>query len=80
LGDSGQLANRPDDALGIDDEFNNVRIARNADGAEGWWWLRSPGNRSSFAARVCGGGRVVMSGGDVSSAGGGFRPALWLNL
>lgn len=44
------------------------------------WWLRSPGRRSDFAARVeCDG--VVSSGGDyVHAAGIAVRPALWVNL
>lgn len=44
------------------------------------WWLRSPGRRSDFAARVLDDG-VVRSGGDyVDAAGIAVRPALWVNL
>ncbi len=44
------------------------------------WWLRSPGRRSDFAARVLDDG-MVRSGGDyVDAAGIAVRPALWVNL
>lgn len=44
------------------------------------WWLRSPGRRSDFAARVESDG-VVSSGGDyVDAAGIAVRPALWVNM
>jgi len=50
------------------------------DSGAGWWWLRSPGCGSDFAADVYGGGVVNVDGRGVNSEGGGVRPALWLNL
>jgi len=50
-----------------------------------WWWLRSPGDISNYAAYVGTVGFVGVYGihvyGDhVRSDSGGVRPALWLNL
>ena len=46
-----------------------------------WWWLRSPGNSSYYAAAVDEYGRVHRYGGDVHyNNDGGVRPALHLNL
>ena len=70
------------------DEVNNYRAAK-FDNSQAWWWLRSPGDHSLTAACVGGGGDVYVYGYDVyvlgfyisySDAGGGVRPALWLNL
>lgn len=44
-----------------------------------WWWLRSPGDHSYWAAVVSENGWVDRYGG-VYSGGGGMRPALHLNL
>ena len=83
FGDSGQLANRPKGALWITDEYSEARIARDAAGSASWWWLRSPGNHRSTAARVSNRGYLFMIGYSVYSSwgiGNGVRPALWLNL
>ena len=46
-----------------------------------WWWLRSPGNSSYYAAAVHEYGGVHRYGGDVHyNNHGGVRPALHLNL
>jgi len=45
-----------------------------------WWWLRTPGSDSSYAALVGDAGIVYVSGSAVVSASGGVRPAIWLNL
>jgi hypothetical protein len=45
-----------------------------------WWWLRSPGYTSRYAASVYYGGLVDVNGDIVDYGGGGVRPALWLNL
>ena len=44
-----------------------------------WWWLRSPGNRASYAAFVGGDGSVHGHGSFVDNSSG-VRPALWLSL
>ena len=49
-------------------------------GSAHWWWLRSPGIIGRTAAYVSYVGGVSVTGNFVSSAGGGVRPALWLNL
>jgi hypothetical protein len=85
FGDSGQLANRPQDgeygsaALYIDDEYNEARIAYDKSYGTGWW-LRSPGDRGSNVASVSYNGRIMMWGYNSSSSESGVRPALWLDL
>ncbi|MCL1997958.1 MAG: DUF6273 domain-containing protein [Turicibacter sp.] len=80
LGDSGQLQKKPfNNPLWIDDDFNRKRIAKDTNDAVAWWWLRSPGNYSDFAASVSRGGGVDVRGYRVSIVGG-VRPALWINL
>ncbi len=50
------------------------------------WWLRSPGYRSKYAARVYGGAYIVSNGYisnggcGVSNLSNGIRPALWIDL
>ena len=46
----------------------------------GWWWLRSPGYFSNFAASVDFYGVVYASGDIVNNSSVSVRPALWLNL
>jgi len=79
FGDSGQLQKKTNDWW-IYDQYNDARIAKGASGAASWWWLRSPGYSSLDAAAVLDDGGVYMGGYRVGSAGGGVRPALWLNL
>lgn len=45
-----------------------------------WWWLRSPGYDSGYAAGVYDYGWVYRYGHDAGSSGDGVRPALHLNL
>lgn len=45
-----------------------------------WWWLRSPGYRSDYAARVYSGGAVDRSGINVTYSHGCVRPALWVEI
>ena len=90
FGDSGQLQNRPQGAWVIDDGYNGARAVRTYAGAASWWWLRSPGGLSLYAARlglggaraahVGRGGSVNVRGLSVSDLDGGVRPALWLRL
>ena len=46
----------------------------------GWWWLRSPGHFSIFAADVLYDGDVYDYGDNVSNSSVSVRPAFWLNL
>ncbi len=46
----------------------------------GYWWLRSPGFRSSLASDVMGHGSVSRGGGHVNDSNTAVRPALHLNL
>jgi len=78
FGDSGWLSNRPEDARRIDDQFNSERIAKEVDGTDSWWWLRSPGFYGLNAAYVNIGGWIYVDGNNVNLYGG-VRPALWLN-
>ncbi len=45
-----------------------------------WWWLRSPGDRSSRAAFVLSDGSVDNNGRLFDLSYGPVRPALWINL
>ena len=45
-----------------------------------WWWLRSPGNYSFYAAFVSSGGSVSNDGDRVHLGAGAVRPALWIDL
>ena len=45
-----------------------------------WWWLRSPGKRSSYAADVNDCSDVDANGFGVSIGDIAVRPALWVNL
>lgn len=56
----------------ISKKFDNERSS--------WWWLRSPGGKSAYAAIVDGNGKVSEGGNAVDNTSGGLRPALWLNL
>lgn len=46
--------------------------------AAGWWWLRSPGNRQSYAAGVDTVG--ALNYGNISYGSGSVRPAIWIDL
>ena len=66
FGDSGQLANRPDDeglpAYFMHDEYSPARIAVNQDtGEAASWWLRSPGGSSNRAVYVGKYGRIYIT-------------------
>jgi hypothetical protein len=70
------------DGWAFSNSHDSERVAKDANGKAWWWWLRSPGDDSYYAAYVNTDGNVGVSGGgvSVSGVGGGFRPALWLNL
>lgn len=86
FGDSGDLRarkgwyyeNGEDVPYYINDEYNSARIVKYR-GEEGWWWLRSPGYDSGYAAGVVDDGGLGVLGDNVFLALG-VRPALWLNL
>jgi len=79
FGDSGCLSSKPTGTRRIDDQFNSVRIACDAEGTESWWWLRSPGFYGLNAAYVNTGGWIYVDGNNVNLYGG-VRPAIWLNV
>jgi len=79
FGDSGELGNRPADTRRIDDQFNSARIAKDVDGTDSWWWLRSSGFYGLNATYVNAGGWIYVDGNNVNLYGG-VRPALWLNI
>jgi tetratricopeptide (TPR) repeat protein len=64
----------------FDDVNNKNRIAKNWKGETCMWWLRSPGITDKRAAGVSYIGHVSVDSLYVGYAGGGVRPALWLNL
>ncbi len=45
-----------------------------------WWWLRSPGGVTSYAASVFPDGSLQGKGFEGFGSGGGIRPALWIEL
>jgi len=84
LGDSGQLENPAPSQYGIhqwllSDRYDAVRSAVDLDGAESWWWLRSPGFDLDFVATVREDGSIRIDGNNINVSGG-VRPALLLNL
>ena len=52
----------------------------NKDISTSWWWLRSPGLNSTYAAAVDVNGWVIACGDYVFFTNGGVRPALWITL
>ena len=63
--------------------YSEARIAFDYAGIAYWWWLRSPGYTSRFAASVSQNGGIYMGGRDVFNTigqHGGVRPAMWLDL
>jgi len=83
FGDSGQLRepNYINNFMGsLSDGYSSNRRAYTPDGTVSSWWLRSPGNRSSRAARVSGFGSIDITGFTVDPLDSGIRPALWLRL
>ncbi len=54
--------------------------AQEAENGNCYWWLRSPGSNSSFAADVDDSGSVVSGGYFVVNFRHAVRPAMWLNL
>lgn len=45
-----------------------------------WWWLRSPGHDSSYAASIDLNGAFCFPGNQVINTGMAIRPALWIDL
>ena len=80
FGDSGMLNARCENAIWIDDEYNEYRQAIGRVSAlyqYVWWWLRSPGNLESRVAMVNWMGYIDLEG---SGRNHHVRPALWLDL
>jgi hypothetical protein len=67
----------------IYDQYNKARQAKTLNNGDfGWWWLRSPGDGSDYAAFIDKTGYVNIYGIIVDHANdrGGVRPAFWLDL
>ena len=90
FGDSGQLKKRPVQSKEetwhndgytriISDQFNELRIAQDADGEACSWWLRSSGEQPCPAVSVAPIGIIDMHG-LLLLEECGVRPALWLKL
>lgn len=56
------------------------RYAVNDTDSSAWWWLRSPGGSSNYAADVDPDGAIDCDGGNVFDNINAVRPALFLNL
>ena len=54
--------------------------AYKTDNGNCWWWLRSPGGISDYAAYVYDNGSVRSSGDLVTYVNDAVRPALWIDL
>ena len=82
FGDSGELLNNymcGRDA--INDEYNEARKVKNDKGADGWWWLRSPGGQGQNTTGSIGTlGEIWLCGDDVNRRSGGVRPAMWITI
>ena len=77
FGDSGQLSGgQQEHHYNVDDKFNRDRIAQ-YDDENIWWWLRSPGNSSKFAAVVTHKG-IIEVGGYFVQTEFGIRPVIWV--
>ena len=77
FGDSGQLTGgQQEHHYNVDDKFNRDRIAQ-YDDENIWWWLRSPGNSSKFAAVVTHKG-IIEVGGYFVQTEFGIRPVIWV--
>jgi hypothetical protein len=88
FGDSGQMQNgNSNDRTPIDDEYNEVRVARDNLGRATDWWLRSPGGYGTDTSYVSCKGAINIYGTfsipesihEESSIQMGVRPALWLD-
>ena len=79
FGMSRQLRNQIKGDWGINNKYDNVRIAKDISGTASWW-LRSPGFRNSTAAIVKDDGYLHVTGIRVTHDSGGVRPALLLKL
>jgi len=67
----------------LSDNFNQERIAKDADGKEriiSYWLLRSPGKHLCTVARVLSDGKLFVSGLPVFEDDGGVRPAMWVKI
>lgn len=66
-----------------DDDRNlgsDTRIRKTYAGEDWYWWLRSPGNSSDYAADITRTGAVGMFGSFVYDYAAGVCPAFWINL
>ena len=83
FGDSRQLRHKNKNTkYFIDDAFNVERTAVDVQQKPSSWWLRSPGNSSSFASCVTADGRIAVGGDFVNrfnAPDSGVRPAMWVN-
>jgi hypothetical protein len=83
-GDPSQWDEKPLDGNGefwrVNDEFNPVRIHETTGRSPSWWWLRSPGYASDYAALVGKDGSVHLLGAPVYGGLGGVRPAIWIKM
>jgi len=68
------------DGWSIIDKYNNNRIAKEADGKQWFWWLRSPGENPNHAVNVNSGGALNVYGSNVVIDNGGVRPALYIKI
>lgn len=61
-------------------QYAYAQGAHEASSGNCWWWLRTSGSWSSYAASVYNDGDVGTTGGSVTSSDRAVRPALWLSL
>jgi len=86
FGNHEQLNNPPDPLTiyinHIDDEFNDLRIAKDKNGKPSQWWLRSPGVNGLYASFVESDGRIDVYGNHIRNADSnniGVRPVMWIS-
>ena len=66
--------------MGINDQYNEARVARNLNGLASLWCLRSPGRTPNYAAVVFAEGILLILGSNFVWSEPGVRPVLWLSL
>jgi hypothetical protein len=67
----------------ISNSHDKSRITEDANGEASWWWLRSPGNKTSKINNITlvnASGLIRVDGNIVTQNAGGVRPAMWVTM
>jgi len=80
FGDSDSLVNHKTGDNDINDSYNSTRKAKDTEGIDMFWWLRTSGSVASLSTIVRKDGAIHVRGRPVDDKSGGVRPAMWINL